>query len=377
MDTENRRRRRGHQEGAIYQRGDGRWVGAVHLGYDANGKRLRRTYTGKTRTIVARKVEDAVLKVRQGLPVPSERVTVEEYLTGWLRDTASVGLKESTLLQYQRMTRIHVLPSLGKHRLARLNADHLQQLYAAKLAEGLAPATVTYIHRVIHRALDDALRRGYVFRNVAALTSTPPVPKSEALAFTGEQARKFIAAVRGDPLEALYILALSTGLRRGELLALQWADVDLEAGHVSVRRAMTKIAGGWAVAEPKSASSRRVVKLTQGAIDALQEHRGDLLPLPSTLVFTNARGLPIDGRNLLREFKVLTKRAGLGTDFTFHSLRHSTATLMLVNGEHPRVVMEALGHSRVNVTMDIYSHVQPHLQAEAAKRMDVSLFGAR
>jgi integrase len=174
---------------------------------------------------------------------------------------------------------------------------------------------------------------------------------------------------------------LTTGLRRGEALALSWADVDLDGGTVAVRHTLAKAAGGWELAETKTASSRRVVRLPLFAVDALRQHRvrqlserlrsGVTWP-DSDLVFTTTSGTAIDGSNLLRAFKSLLRAAEL-PDLRFHDLRHSAATFMLSIGIQPKVVAETLGHSRVGVTLDTYSHVLPHLQEEAAAKMNLLL----
>jgi integrase len=245
---------------------------------------------------------------------------------------------------------------------------------------------VQYVHAILRRALGDAERWGPVYRNVARLATAPRVPRHEATAFNVEQARAFMATVSQDRLAALYLVALAGGLRRGEALALRWEDIEFEAGTVAVRRTLSKVKGGWAFQEPKTAESRRVVRLPGFALESLRSHRTrqreerlragrewqDL-----GIVFTTEFGSPIDGRNLLRVFKRHVAAAGLDpAAFTFHSLRHSSATLMLSQGVTPKVVQETLGHSRIGVTMDVYAHVLPHLQEEAAARRDGLLGGA-
>jgi integrase len=193
-----------------------------------------------------------------------------------------------------------------------------------------------------------------------------------------EQARAFLAAVAGNTLEALYVVTVAVGFRRGEVLALHWDDIDFDQSTVAIRRSLSKVPGGWAESEPKTPSSRRVVKLPGFACDALRAHRLRQVQqrlaasdwVDPALVFTTARGTHIDGRNLLRLFQAHVRRAGLPSGFTVHSLRHSAATLMLALGIQSKVVQETLGHSRIAVTVDVYSHVLPHLQDEAAAKMD-------
>lgn len=194
-----------------------------------------------------------------------------------------------------------------------------------------------------------------------------------------EQARMLLQAIEGDPLEALYLLALTTGMRQGELLSLKWADVDLEAGHVQVRSSVRKGKEGFVFSEPKTSASRRQVALTMSAVAALYRHRGCQLeqrmadgPLwqDNDLVFPDVLGMPFNGITLLRrEFLPLLKRAGLPL-IRFHDLRHTAATLMLLKGVHPKIVSEMLGHASVSITLDLYSHVLPNMQREAAETMD-------
>ena len=369
--------KRGNHEGSVYQRRDGRWVGVVTVNSD-DGKQSRKYFYGASRAAVADKIATAVDLLRRGVMPPNERLTVGEYLVRWLSDAVRSSVKESTYHVYAKDVRLHIMPTLATVPMARLTPAQLQRLYRDKLASGLAPTTVLHIHKVLSRALAQALREDLVARNVATLVDPPRVGATNVRAFSIEQARRFVAEVSGSRLEAAFLVALGAGLRRGELLALSWDDVRLEDGHLAVRRSLMKVPGGWQLAEPKNAASRRVVKLPEFAVDALRRHRTrqleERLAAPvwedSTLVFTTTIGTPIDGRNFLREFKETAARAGMPAAFTVHSLRHSAATLMLALGVQPKVVQEALGHSRIAVTMDLYSHVLPHLQEEAAAKMD-------
>jgi integrase len=375
--------RRANNEGSIHKRErDGRWVATILVGYAPSGKPIRKTYVSAKRGEVAEKLKEAMRQHDLGVDLTTEDLTVEAYLLRWLDDAARPTVKESTYMQYRRTVKNHIIPALGRSKLKKLTAMHLNGFYREKLETGLAPATVLYMHRVIHKALAQADRWALVVRNVADLVDPPRVAASTVAAFSLEQARAFLVAVRGDRLEALYVVALSVGLRRGEVLALRWEDIDLTNATMSVRRTLTKVEGGWAFAEPKTPSSRRNVKLPAFVVNALDHHkdqqkkeREDALHWSDPgLVFCTEIGTVIDGRNLLAKFKGKLKAAGLKPDeFTFHGLRHSAATLMLALGVQPKVVQETLGHSRIAVTIDLYSHVLPHLQDEAAAKMDALL----
>lgn len=375
--------RRSNNEGSIHKRGrDGRWVASILTGYSETGKPIRKTYVSAKRAEVAEKLKEARKQHDLGVDLTAEDLTVESYFERWLQDAVRPTVKESTFIQYRRTVNNHIFPALGKSKLRKLTAMQLNAFYRTKLDAKLAPATVLYMHRVIHKALDQAERWALVSRNVADLVDAPRVPATTVTAFTVEQARAFLAAVRGDRLEALYVAALTVGLRRGEALALRWEDLDLDKGTMSVRRTLTKVEGGWAFAEPKTPSSRRNIKLPAFVVDSLVEHkerqkkeREDAAFWSDPgLVFASEVGTVIDGRNLLAKFKSRIKAAKLEpSKFTFHGLRHSAATLMLALGVQPKVVQETLGHSRIAVTIDLYSHVLPHLQEEAAAKMDALL----
>ena len=369
--------KRGNHEGSVYQRADGRWAGVITVTQEG-GQSRRKCFYGTTRAAVAERVASALHNLHRGVAPSNEKLTVGAYLDRWLSDAVAPSVKESTFHLYAKDVRVHILPTLACVPLARLAPSHLQSLYRDKLAAGLAPATVLHVHRVLSRALAQALRQGILSRNVATLVDPPRIGSTNVRAFTVDQAHRFVEQVRGDRLEAAYLVALASGLRRGELLALPWDAVDLDSAHLAVRQSLMKVPGGWRMAEPKNASSRRVVKLPAFAVEALRQHRlrqvQERLAAPvwddPSLVFTTTVGSPIDGRNFLRQFKEHAATAGMPATFTVHSLRHSAATLMLALGVQPKVVQEQLGHSRIAVTMDLYTHVLPHLQDEAAEKMD-------
>ena len=372
---------RGNNEGSIYQRKDGRWVGAVHVGYKG-GQRLRKHYYGATRQEVAKKLTVALKAHQDGLPVVPERQTVKDFLASWL-ENAKPSLRDQTHSTYEIMLRLHAVPYLGHHRLARLSPQHLQDLYGQRLDAGLSVQSVRKLHAIVHRALKQALRWNLVARNVADLVTPPRNYHKEMKTLDIEQAKQLIGAARGGRLEALYVLALTTGLRQGELLALRWQDVDLGDGSLRVVGTLYRSSQGLlTIAEPKTAGSRRLVTLGSLAVDALARHKEnqaaqrllcDARWEEHGLVFTNELGRPMGASNLRRRsFEPLLKCAGLPR-IRFHDLRHTAATLLLGEGVHPKIASERLGHSRVGITLDLYSHVTPTMQREAAAAVDTVL----
>lgn len=377
-------RRRGRGEGSIYRRGDGRWCAILDLGW-SGGQRRRRFLYGKTRAETAQRLHDALRAQRDGLPVTGERQTVAAFLSSWL-DAVRARVRPATHERYESYIRLHVAPHIGHLPLARLTPAQLQGLYADRLAAGLSPMSVRHLHAVLHTALDQAERWAVVARNVADLVDAPRAPRHEMTALSPEQVRVLLDAATGERHEALYTVAVTTGMRLGELLALRWRDVDLDAGTAQVRASLVaERGGGFTFAEPKSARSRRQVMLTQAALAALRQHRvrqaeERLHAGPAwddlDLVFANEVGRPLSRANLVgRSFLPLLRRAGLPR-IRFHDLRHTAATLLLGRGVHPRIAADMLGHATVAVTLDTYSHVTPTMQREAVAALD-SLFGAR
>lgn len=368
--------RRGRGEGSIWRRGDGRWEGRVDFGWAA-GKRKHMSVYGKTRADVARQMTTLLRAREAGMTPGGSSQLLGAYLEAWLRSIEG-SLRPKTLQTTRMDVRRHIIPDLGKARLGMLQPRRVQAFLDAKLKSGLAPPSVVHIRAILRRALGRAMRYGWVYRNVATLTDPPRVERFEIKPFTSEEARAFLDAARQDDLEALFKLALSTGLRQGELLGLKWDDLDLEKAELRVNQALQRYDGALHLVPPKTPRSRRSVPIPALAVEALRQLRyaqrdahlrAGSLWHETGLVFTTRWGTPIEPRNATRSFKQLLARAGL-RPMRFHDLRHSFATLLLIQGVSARVVMEILGHSQINVTMNTYSHVLPALQRDAASRLD-------
>lgn len=369
------RKRRGHNEGSIYRRKDGRWAGVLTIG---GGK--RKYYYGRTRGEVQAKLASAAVGLNNGLTPPaSERLTVGQFLTGWLSDTVKPSVRPSTFRGYESKVRTHILPGLGKQPLVKLTPQRLEAFFNQKRMAGLSPQTVQHLRAIVRAALNDAVKWNLVPRNVAALVDGPRVPHHEIQPLSPDEARQLLEAVATHRLGALFSVALAVGLRQGEALGLRWEDIDLDAGTLTVRKTLQRIGGEFELVEPKTVRSRRTIALPSAAVDALRRHRtrqmeerlmaGSMWKDDWGLVFTTATGRPLQGTNVTRTFQQLLAKGGLRRQ-RFHDLRHSCASLLLAQGVHPRVVMETLGHSQIGLTMNTYSHVLPPLQREAAARMD-------
>jgi integrase len=378
--------KRGNGDGTIYRRKDGLWMAQITV-----AGQKRKTFYGKTRKEVQEKLQAAQAELRQGTLVTGPQQTVKEYLEYWLEYAHKRAIRPRSYERYEQIIRLHIVPSLGKLHLQKLTPQHLQKLYADKAKAGFSPVTVIAIHNMLHTALDDAIRLGLVSRNVCKLVSPPRRPHREMKALTPDQVRFFLSEARGHPQETLFILALATGMRRGELLGLKWQDINFAQETLQVRRVLSRVptkmvdevGQSYVEAEPKTEKSRRSIALAPFALEALKEQRSrqeemkekaGVLWEDHDYVFCTPTGKHLHPGNVLVQLKNVLKKAGL-PDIRFHDLRHSTATMLLSMGVHPKVVLELLGHSEISMTMDIYSHVLPSIQRDAVNRLSNTLHG--
>jgi len=339
----------------------------------------RKALYAKTRKEASEKLTEALAQAQKGIIANTGAMTDGAFIERWLEDTVRGSVRQSTYQRDESLCRVHIVKALGKKKLKTLSAADVQRFYRAKLDSGLSSATVHKLHVLLHKALKQAQRWGLVPRNVADDVDPPKVHKEEVRPLTNEQARKLLDTVNGDRLEALYVVAVQSGLRQGELLTLRWKDVDLEACTVQVRRTITRDGGKHTVGPAKTAKGSRTVKLTRDATEALQEHlerqlaeidkAGDKWQ-ENGLVFCTGKGTLINPSNLRRRsLAPLLQRAGLPA-ITFHQLRHTAATILLLKNVNPKVVSEMLGHATIAITLDTYSYVLPNMQHSAVAAME-------
>lgn len=375
--------KRAKGEGSLYQRPDGCWVAQVDLGWH-DGKRKRKYVAARTRTEAHAKLRQVLSERDQGQMQTARPMKVHEWFAEYRAQVAVPRQRVSTVERLDDLLRLHITPTIGHHRLDALKPVHLVQLYNQKLAAGLSAASVRQIHANIRRALAVAVKWQLISVNVATLVDPPVVRRVEVAPFGSEEAQRLLEAALGDRMEARWIVGLALGLRQGEVLGLFWDDVDLDAGTLRVQRALQRQRGvGLVFTDPKTARSRRIVSLPAPLVDALRAHRSRQLQerlvagtmwKGSDCVFTTECGAPVDPRNDYRLFKALLRKAEL-RDARLHDLRHTAASLLLLQGVAPRVVMEVLGHSQISLTMNTYSHVVPELKRDAADRMSAALWG--
>ena len=368
-----KQKQRGRGEGSVYVRQDGRWAASLTL---EDGK--RRTFYGKTRKEVVEKLDKARYEQKQGMLSRGSQQKLKAYLEQWLEEVHKPSIRLSTYIEHRKLMDKHILPSLGHIPVQKLTPQHVQALYTRKMeVDGLSPGSVRNIHLVLHKALANAVRWNLVPRNVCDLVSPPHVVRHEMLVLTKEQAQRLLEVVRGSRLEALFTLAITTGMRHSELAGLRWGDVNIEEGSLQVRHIVTYRGKRYIESEPKTAKGKRNIVLPPFVVEVLIKHRSEqeeVIKMVGSswekrdLVFCNARGGFLVPNSLRYAFEKLLREAGLPR-MRLHDLRHSTATILLSMGVHPKVVQELLGHGSIAMTMDTYSHVLPSMQKEAMGKM--------
>jgi len=374
-------RKRGNGEGSITRRKDGLNM-ARYTVQTATGSKRKALY-GKTRQEVAAKHSKALADRESGLTFDADNMPVGEYLARWLSNSVRGTVRVSTFERHEQIIRAHLAPAFGRMKLKTLTPAHVRSLHREKLEEGLAPATVRKIHSTLHKALSQAVSDGLIPRNAADVKAPRPAPE-EMRPLSEAEARTFLDTAResGDRFEALYVLAITTGLRRGELLGLHWDDADLDHGTLRVGRALVREGGRYVLGETKTKRGRRQVNLTPRTVAALKAHRKRQLEQrvklaglyeDHGLIFSSENGTPLNPENLVkRSFKPLLKRAGL-PEIRFHDLRHTCATLLLGRAVHPKIVQELLGHATIAMTLDTYSHYPPSMGNQASGAMGDAL----
>ncbi|MFE6554008.1 tyrosine-type recombinase/integrase [Streptomyces sp. NPDC057746] len=398
-------------EGTIYRRKDGRYEGAGYV-LMPDGTRKRRRVYGNTWEEARKKLTEMLANSDKGIPAVDTTETLGIYLTYWLEHVAAHKVRASTVYSYSKCVTAYIVPRLGKKKLAQLSAKDVRLFldWARQAcqccAQGrdaarptnerrccvavpkrccerrLSPRMVQYLHAVIRNALQHAVREELVQRNVAKLVQVQTPRYRVGRGLSAAEAKALLADVDDDRLGAAYVLALYLGLRRGELLGIHWSDVDLDGGSLEIRTALQRINGNLTLTAPKTRRSERPVPLPSVCVDALRRRRAFQEAERSAagddwqktgLVFTTRRGTPIEPRNLNRHFYPIRERLGLNV--RFHDLRHTCVTLLLGLGVPPHVVRDIVGHSALEVTMNIYAHADLTEKRAALDRLGTLLSG--
>jgi integrase len=382
MARKSSRARRGRGEGSIFERADGQWVGSISLGYTEAGKRKRKTIYGSTKKEVLDELDQLRGEARVGDLPDAGSLTVGQLLERWLQSNKS-KMAARTYEEREKTVANHLRPRLGGLKLAKLTALHVESFYADLHNDGIGPWAIRHAANALGAALNHAVRLKLIGRNPAAAVPKPSEPKREMLCLTQDQARHFLAASRGRVVYPLLAVALGTGCRQGEILALTWEDIDLRKGTLSVRRGLSETRQGFVLKEPKTAASRRTVTLPDFVVEALVEHKAAMLKagLMAAPVFCSRSGNHLFKRNVLRAFwcainggnaqlanlpreEAEVKRIPAG--LRFHDLRHTSASLLLSQGQSLRAVSQRLGHSNPALTLKVYAHCLPSDDAQLA-----------
>jgi integrase len=365
--------------GHIKKRGKDSYSVVVSVGRDpGTGKYKYQWLTVQgTKRDAERRLSEVLHQLDSGSFVKPGKVTVAEYLGRWLEEYAKPNLSPRGYERYAGVVRRYLIPEMGNVQLTRLKPEHIQKHYSCLQSKGLSAGTVRYHHAVIHKALQTAVKWGMLGRNVADGVDAPRSRRNDMQTWDDFEVRHFLEAARSSPYYALFHTALFTGMRRSELLALQWRDIDLYEIHVS--RSLHQLRdGSYVFTQPKSAKSRRTIALSPSSVLTLMEHKEKQAGVQAVLgaslkqddlVFSTGEGRPLRPNTITRAWAVMAKKAGV-KPIRLHDARHTHASLMLKQGVHPKIVQERLGHASIQMTLDTYSHVAPGLQQAAAEAFD-------
>jgi integrase len=369
--------------GQIVSRGQRRWLVRVFLGRDRETRRRRylsRTVHGPVRQ--AQSYLNKVLRERDlGRRVEGVAVTLDEFLDRWLETAAKPKLRDKSYESYKSLLRRYIRPVLGGRILSAVTPLDVQDAYQKMIDRGLSSRTVRYTHSVLRSAIRQAIRWRLLLQDPTDGAQLPRLGRREMRVLDAEQSRIFLGAALKTHYGRVFAVALTTGMRPSEYLALKWSDIDWDRGTVSVVRTLERSAGGWRFAETKRARSRRVIKFQDWVLEILKNLQAKTIrrsgcsrPDNSELVFTCPTGRPIYSDKLARRFKAILRQAGLPV-VRLYDLRHTSATLALAAGVPPKVVAEQLGHASAAFTLDVYAHLLPHMQEQAAKKVEEVLLG--
>ena len=371
--------------GHIIKRGKNSYSIAISLGKDPTTGKYKQQWVSVrgNKKDAEKRLSELLHQIDNGTFITPGKITFAEYLDKWLSDYVKPNLSPRGFERYESIIRVHLLPSLGSMTLTQLRPEHLQKHYTSRLNNGLSPLTVRYHHVVLHKALQTAVKWGLVSRNVADGVDVPRARRIEMQTWDEDDIARFLEAAKDSSYYVLFYTALFTGMRRSELLALRWCDVDLIFSQVYITRSLHQLRdGSYVFTQPKSAKSRRMIALSPSAILTLKEYKDKqevqrvMLGVSlkdDDLVFSTVEGKPLRPNTVSRAWTIMAARSGLKV-IRLHDARHTHASLMLKQGVHPKIVQERLGHATIAVTLDTYSHVAPGLQEAAAAGFDNLVF---
>lgn len=360
------------------------WTFVIDVGRDEKNKRVQKWRRGfATKKAAEEAMQFELHERRSNTYIEKSVETVAQLLERWLETVARHKVKPTTLEDYRATIRKHLIPALGHVPVQALTSAMVQRFYSEKIDAGIGARTVQLCHLRLSQALTLAEREGIMNRNVCAVTEPPSAKAKRGRTWTAEEARRFLASANDDTLSPFWLLALATGLRRGELIGVRWQDIDLDRGTLSVKQTVRVLKGAPHIQTPKTEAAFRTVKLSPEAVTALNDHRKSWLTRKlaarewddGDLVFCTNGGKPLNPNNLYRNYDAIVAKAGVPR-IRIHDLRHTHATLLLAAGTPIRAVSERLGHAKTSITLDTYAHVLPDMQDHAVNAISAALFQA-
>jgi integrase len=368
-------KKRGTGEGTVFQRADGLWAGSISLGFDQQGKRIRKYVYGSTQKEVNEKLDELKQQRKHGTAAIVGKDTVAGFLNRWLADDVALNKAGKTHQEYEGTVRLYITPFIGSVKLNRLNGEMLISWQGKLARKGFSNNMRLRSIRILRNALNKAVKLRIIPFNPIAALDKPKVTRKDVRPLEPEQCHKLIAACTGHRLGDMITLAAMTGLRKGELFALHWDAVNLREGVLVVRRTLQELRG-VSLKEPKTQAGKRVVTLGAEALKALQSRLTKALeegfdPEQVPMVFPNNRGGYMRGSNFDRNvWYPIRKAADISDTFVFHDLRHTQASLMLAAGVDLKVIQKRLGHRDFATTANIYSHLLQGAENDAVLKVD-------
>jgi integrase len=386
-EIKKRRSRRANGEGTITRRKDGLWQAAIYVSHPDGTVRRRYVYN-RDRDRLREQLNELAYQAGKGVPVPDGSMTLGEYLDQWLAEVAAKQVRPSTYTGYETNVRLHIKPLIGSKKLAKLTARDVRKMIETLRSKPLSRGTgimsdraVQYVHATLRTALEQACREELISRNVAKLVQASVQDAGQHEPYSVEESKRLLVQAQRHRLHALWVLLVMLGVRRGEALALRWADADLDAGTVAVLGSLQRVGPQLQRVPTKTRGSLRTIPLPAPCEEALRAHRArqntDRLAagarwIATELVFTTRHGTPIEPRTVNRMFRALTDAAGL-RPVRLHDLRHGCVSLLLSLGVPPRTVMQIVGHTVMEMTMERYGHVNLDDQREALNLLNEAL----
>lgn len=369
-------------KGHYFKRGK-TWTYVVDIGKDHTGKRKQKFKGGfKTKKEAEKACAELITQIENEQYIEPSKIRLKDFILEFMEEHEKQTIRPTTYRTQINIIRKHIIPNLGHYELQKLTPMIIQKFYNQKAKEGYSGSYIKLMHAILCKTLRTAHEWEVVNKNVTTLVRSPRIERKEVQTWTIDEAKRFLSVVQNRRLYIAYVLAIFTGMRKGEILGLQWKDIDLETKRISVRRTLIKDDNGkLTFDDTKTFGSKRLISLSDFVVSSLKKRKAQLNEMKLRLgkgfqdfdlVVCNNVGTPLDLGDLNRDLNYVIEKYDF-PKIKFHALRHTHATLLLLLGENPKVVAERLGHSSISITMDTYSHVTPTMQQQAADKLDQAI----